>query len=58
MLAKEGWIRMRQYEEEYRGFSLCEGCEGAFLLPMLKESHRQNLLNKLHAAKWQKFSLA
>jgi hypothetical protein len=49
---------MRQYEEEYRGFSLCEGCEGAFLLPMLKESHRQNLLNKLHAAKWQKFSLA
>ena len=45
-------------EEEYRGFSLCEGCERAFLLPTLKESDRQNLLNKLHAAKWQKFSLA
>ena len=34
------------------------GCERAFLLPTLKESDRQNLLNKLHAAKWQKFSLA
>jgi len=46
-------------EEEYRGFILCEGCERVFLLPTLKESDRQkNLLNKLHAAKWQKFSLA